>query len=306
MVTNGLKTIASTLVVSTSLTACGGGGVAGVQNSDAAVTLPASYVLKWSDEFSADGALSAGWTYDLGAPLLGASVNPYNRGSVWGNAELQYYTQDAQNVRAENGNLVIQAVAGLPYGAPTDRNLIATSARVTTDTQAFYDALNPTPYGFYEIRAQIPCEAGAWPAIWMMGRTGNWPARGELDIMEWFGRHFANQPNQVQSAVHTTQSHGATVHFDKLAYSGLCQGFHKFQLHWQPNAVTFGVDGQHIYTYSKPVQATFNNWPFDQPAYLLLNVAVGGNLGGDLGVHFDLSDIPNMRMLVDYVKVWQP
>lgn len=282
--------------------------MAGVQNSDAAVTLPASYVLKWSDEFSADGALGAGWTYDLGAPLLGASVNPYNRGSVWGNAELQYYTQDAQNVRAENGNLVIQAVAGLPSGAPTDRNLIATSARVTTDTQAFYDALNPTPYGFYEIRAQIPCEAGAWPAIWMLG-TGNteWPLRGELDLMEWYqGIAVEGDENYAMSSIHTQADYwdgrGGRSISGKRSVTGLCNSFKKYQLHWQEEKITFYVDGSQILEYQRPSNYTSQNWPFNVPAYLILNVAVGGTLGGAVNI----NAIPNMRMLVDYVKVWQP
>ena len=136
----------------------------------------------------------------------------------------------------------------------------------------------------------------------MMGKTGNWPDRGELDIMEWFGRYFATQTDQVQSGVHTRAGFGGDSTYQKLQLPGLCQGFHRFQLHWETSRLTFGVDDQVILIYDKPLNATNDNWPFDQPAHLLLNVAVGGNLGGDV----DVANIPAMRMLVDYVKVWQP
>lgn len=295
MVTLGWKRAMASACLVGGLTACGGGGSANVaEPTTPSASLPASYRLVWSDEFT-DAALDTQyWAYDLGAPLLG--------GTVWGNSEQQYYTSDAQNVSITNGQLVIQAVAGLPSGAPTSLNLVATSARVKTDTSAFYAALNQSPYGFYEIRADIPCVAGAWPAIWAMGKDGNWPDRGELDIMEWFGRYFAAQPNQVQSGVHTGANYGENSLYAKLAVDGVCEGFHRFQLHWQQNSVTFGVDDQTIFTYNKPSNATAATWPFDQPAHLLLNVAVGGNLGGAV----NLSDIPNMVMKVDYVKVWQP
>lgn len=282
------------------LTACGGGGGDGPAHEVASPTaVPAHYSLAWSDEFSASTpALSSVWTYDLGAQLLGDTV--------WGNSEQQYYTRDAQNVRVEDGQLIIQAVAGLPDEAPGNLNLLATSARVKTDTPDFYAALGNSPYGFYEIRAKVPCVEGAWPAIWMMGRDGEWPARGELDIMEWFGRYFAAEPNQVQSGVHTAANFGSTSIYEKLAVANFCSDFHRFQLHWQPTRLTFAVDEQTIMAYDKPANATLETWPFDQPAHLLLNVAVGGNLGIDPNKSVDVSKIPDMRMVVDYVRIYQP
>ena len=278
--------------VATITSACGGGGA--VVSQQSSTSRPSSYQLKWADEFDQAGALGSAWTYDLGAVLLG--------GTVWGNQEKQYYTSDSQNVRVEDGNLVIQALPGVPAGAPSGLGLLATSARVKTDTDPFYNALGNSPHGFYEIRAQIPCVEGAWPAIWMMGRDGDWPARGEIDIMEWFGRYFAAQPDQVQSGVHTTAGSGGNSTFNKIDVPGLCEGFHLFQLHWQAHQLTMSVDDQIILTYAKPVNATTDNWPFDQSAHLLLNVAVGGNLGGTV----DVSKISQMAMKVDYVRVWQP
>lgn len=276
------------------LTACGGGGDSSPPSSTvSALSKPANYVLKWSDEFSQPGALGPAWDYDLGATLLG--------GTVWGNSEKQFYTNDAANVFSRDGLLTIQAVARDPSMAPTGLGLLATSARIKTDTAAYYNALNGTPYGFYEIRAKVPCVRGAWPAIWMMGKTGNWPDRGEVDIMEWFGAYFSNQPNQVQSAVHTKNNSGSTALYGKQNVSTMCSDFQRFQLHWTASEIVMGVNGTPTFTYKKPLNATVADWPFDQPAYLLLNVAVGGNLGGTVNV----NDLPQMKMLVDYVRVWQ-
>jgi beta-glucanase (GH16 family) len=274
------------------LGACGGG-----DHSDGIFTptlsLPSNYSLKWSDDFST--TLGSAWTYDLGAPLYG--------NSVWGNNEREYYTSDPQNVFTSGGLLTIQPVAGVPAVQDAQgKNLLATSARIKTDTPAYYAALNPTPYGFYEVRAQIPCIAGAWPAVWMMGRSGAWPANGEIDIAEWFGALFSSVPNQMQSGVHTPNHYGANALYHKMNVDSLCTGFHSYQLHWTASALVMGVDGTVVFQYQKPSGAGAADWPFDQPAYLLLNVAVGGNLGGNV----NLADIPNMKMVVDWVKVWQP
>jgi len=278
------------------LSACGGGGSDVAANGPDTLTLnrPANYTLKWSDEFTTSGSPGIAWTYDEGAPLLG--------GSVWGNSERQLYTRDSANVFVSNGELTIQPIAGVPDNSPTrNPTLLATSARIKTDTASYYSALNGTPYGFYEIRAKVPCVGGAWPAVWMMGQNGEWPARGEIDIMEWFGRYFANDINQVQSGVHTANNFGANSRYQKANVSGMCASYHNFQMHWSAQEILIGVDGVPTFSYKKPVGAGQADWPFDQPAHLILNVAVGGNLGGDVNP----SDIPLMTLKVDYVKVWQ-
>lgn len=279
------------------LTACGGGGgvdTPSMPQADLTLVRPTNYTLKWSDEFTTAGAPSSAWTYDLAAPLLGDSV--------WGNNERQYYTSNAENVFVSNGELTIQPVAGVPSGAPTRTpSLLATSARIKTDTPEYYSALNGTPYGFYEIRAKVPCLAGSWPAIWMMGQNGDWPARGEIDIMEWFGAFFANDVNQVQSGVHTTNNAGAGSRYQKARVSNMCTSYHLFQMHWSANEILIGVDNVPTFSYKKPQGAGVADWPFDQPAHIILNVAVGGNLGGNV----NLANLPSMTMKVDYVKVWQ-
>lgn len=281
------------------LAGCGGGGDPGAPLLSSLTLLkPDSYVLKWSDEFEQNGALGSAWDYDLGATLLG--------GTVWGNSEKQFYTNDAANVFNRDGVLTIQAVARDTSIAPTGLGLLATSARIKTDTADYYNALNGTPYGFYEISAKVPCVRGAWPAIWMMGKDGVWPDRGEVDIMEWFGAYFADQPNQVQSAIHTRNNSGSTALYGKQNVSNMCRDFQRFQLHWTSDEILMGVNGIPTFSYKKPRNSNmadlpYADWPFDKPAYLLLNVAVGGNLGGSVNV----NDLTAMKMQVDYVRVWQ-
>lgn len=298
--TNGI----AALTLAATLTGCGGGD-AGNPTDAAQGVRPAGYSLVWSDEFNSPGALnSTYWTYDLGAPLLG--------GTVWGNSEQQYYTSDAANVRIENGHLLIQPLKDAPTVTlpPEHPPLLATSARVKTDTNEFYTALNHKPYGFYEVRAQISCVDGAWPAVWMLGKTGVWPNRGELDLMEW-SRKFEGEDelpkdySYVQSAVHfgTFEPYNHQYRTGGRDLSNLCSAYHRFQLHWLPDRVAFYVDDLPLLTYVKPALANAVNWPFDSPAYLLLNVAVGGELGGTVNSE---DDIPNMGMKVDYVRVWQP
>ncbi len=278
---------------------CGGGGDFSTGNPGEhplTLALPSSYSLKWSDDFSTDGAPGPAWDYDRGTGDLAAL------GSVWGNSERQYYTDSRQNSFVSDGLLTIQPLVGLPDEAPRNLNLLATSARLKTDTPAFYSALNSTPYGFYEIRAKVPCIGGGWPAIWMMGKDGIWPDRGEIDIMEWFGRYFANDVNQVQSGVHTRDNSGANSIYKSARVSGMCTQYHNFQMHWTASEILIGVNGVPTFSYKKPANASRSNWPFDQPAHLILNVAVGGNLGGDV----DPAKIPSMTLRVDHVKIWQP
>ncbi len=135
----------------------------------AATLIKPSYTLVWSDDFDSGSSPNTDrWTYDLGSQLIG--------GTVWGNNEKQFYTSDADNVYLEDGKLVIKPNTETTPGAPS--GVIATSARLKTDTSNYWQAVGSEPYGFYEVRAKIPCIRGAWPAIWMLGKDGVWPDRG--------------------------------------------------------------------------------------------------------------------------------
>ena len=249
-------------------------------------TTLAGWTLVWSDEFSIDGLPDATkWDYDTDRNRVG-----------WFNGELQYYARDRpENAKVEGGSLVITArrenlTSASDYGGQN-----YTSARLVTRGKAAWT------YGFFEVRAKLPCGGGTWPAIWTLGSGGRWPEDGEIDLMEQTG---ANK-SQVLGTIHTRafnyyngslgvgQGSSRTV-------GDACTVFHKYQLTWDANAITIGVDGTNYFTYTKVAGAANDRWPFDNPQYLLLNLAVGGTLGGAV----DNASYPN-RMEVDYVRVYQ-
>jgi len=227
--------------------------------------------LVWSDEFDTDGAPNASnWTYDLGA-------------GGWGNGEAQTYTSDAANVSVSDGTLKITAKAeGAGY----------TSARIKTQ------GLFEFTYGRVDVRAKLPVGGGTWPAIWMLGAnfpTAGWPDCGEIDIMEAIG----NDPGYVQSAIHTPSSFGATVNVESTTVTDASDAFHVYSVNWSPNQISFLVDDEIFYTYSPETKDT-DTWPFDLDQFLILNVAMGGSLGGTIDPGFVQSS-----MEVDYVRVYQ-
>ena len=269
------------------------------ENSGGELIAPNSYTqLVWSDEFN-EGSVpnTTKWSYDMGSPLLG--------GTVWGNNENQHYTNDSKNAYISGGNLVIQAIYETPAGASW--GVFASSARLTTTTDSYWEAIGNSPYGFYEVRAKLACIKGSWPAIWLLGKEGNWPQRGELDIAEWFG--VSSDQYTISSAIHNGAYSGGNLssapssnpQFASQYVADLCTDFHRFQLEWSEDKVVMGIDDSPTLTYHKVNGATTDQWPFTQPAYMLLNVAVGGNAGGNVNP----ADIPQMTMLVDYVRVWK-
>ena len=286
--------------------------VATAASAETALIIPDDYSLSWSDEF--DSGLTpdtTNWDYDLGSQLIG--------GTVWGNNEQQHYTSSAANSYIQDGKLIIQAIHEIPAdggeGGDVAEGVIATSARLKTDTDAFYAALGSEPYGFYEVRAKIACVGGSWPAAWMLGRNGDWPGRGEIDIMEWFGVDYPN--TTASAAIHNGAYSGGDLdsapaenpQSGSQEIADLCSEFQNFQLHWLEDQIIIGVDGIVSLTYTKPDESVDNDgdgyddyWPFDQHAFFILNVAVGGNLGGDVNT----NEIADMQLQVEYVKVWQP
>ncbi len=271
--------------------------------SEPRIVLPSHFNLAWRDEFdgaNGEQANSQRWGYDLGSRLLG--------GSVWGNNENQHYTNSTENSFIENGALVIQPVykgeGNIDGAASSPHRVVATSARLVSTTDDYYNAIGANPYGYYEIRAKISCAAGSWPAIWMLGRNGVWPVRGEVDIMEWFGRHFINSPNRYTAALHFQDRHGSNPVGNEMSVNNFCDEYQVFHFLWQEDKLVLGINGLTNLVYNRPTNYSSSNWPFTQPAHLLMNIAVGGNLGGDLNQITEVS-VADMRMEVDYVRVWQ-
>jgi len=262
-----------------SAVACGGGGgstAAPATPSPTATPGPAGWTLAFSDEFDAAGALDpAKWGYEIG----------YIR-----NDEKQSYTSRSENVRAEGGNLVIEArkEAHQGYGY--------TSASI--NTLGRFEFL----YGRVEVRAKLPTGNGTWPAIWMLGTNRTqvgWPACGEIDIMENVGF----DPLRIHGSVHTA-AYNHTIDTQKSAsvsIAGPWEDFHVYAMEWFADHIDVFVDGQKYFTFRNEGTGS-RAWPFDKPQYLLINLAVGGAWGGQQGI--DDALFPK-RYLVDYVRVYR-
>jgi beta-glucanase (GH16 family) len=157
-------------------------------------------------------------------------------------------------------------------------------------------------YGRFEIRAKLPTGRGTWPAIWTLGvnmdRVG-WPACGEMDIMENVGF----DPDMIHANIHTQKyNHLKNTHKgSKIAVARPFADFHVYALEWHPERLDFFVDDKKYFSY--PDEGTGKGaWPFDEPHYLLLNIAIGGDWGGQRGI--DESIFPQ-KLTIDYVRVFQ-
>jgi beta-glucanase (GH16 family) len=250
------------------LCACGGA------QSAQSPTAP-SGVSAWQDEFDRDGLPDRGrWDYEVG----------FIR-----NNERQYYTRDRlENARVENGVLIIEA------RRERFQNADYTSASLTSRAS--------WTYGRIEVRAKLPKGRGTWPAIWTLGtniREVGWPQCGELDIME----HVGFDPGRIHANIHTRAYNHVqgTNKGGSVMISGVDDEFHVYEALWTPQQIAMSVDGRRYFTFEKePGGAAV--WPFDQPQYLILNLAIGGTWGGRQGI--DDSAFP-ARFLIDYVRVYR-
>jgi beta-glucanase (GH16 family) len=226
--------------------------------------------LVWSDEFNTDGAPDTSkWGYDLGA-------------GGWGNGESQYYTNSANNVIVEGGNLKITAKAQNLSGSNY------TSARLKSENKFEFK------YGKVEVRAKLPAGGGTWPAIWMLGEnyvTNSWPACGEIDIME----HKGNEPNKIHGSLHYPGNYGGNANTNTTMITGASSQFHVYKAVWSPNSIKIYVDNVLFHTV-----ANSGSLPFNANFFLILNVAMGGTFGGTIDPAFSQS-----AMEVDYVRVYQ-
>ena len=241
--------------------------------------VPAGYKLVWADEFDTDGL-----------PDLGKWINDTSRNKEgWHNHELQYYSPPrAANAVVKGGKLIITARKEKSSSAADWGGQAYTSARLSTRGKGDWT------YGFFDVRAKLPCGKGSWPAIWTLGTKGKWPDDGELDIMEQVGR----EPTRVFGTVHTLQSGGLGTG-EAMQVPDACTEFHNYQMLWTRDEIRFSVDGAEFYRYANPNTGNVT-WPFDSPQYLILNLAVGGDLGGEV----DDSIFP-IAFELDYVRVYQ-
>lgn len=236
--------------------------------------------LVMADEFDTEGAPNSSlWNYDIGR-------GP--NGDGWGNQELQYYTNNPENVRIENGFLLITAKEEALDGA------LYTSARLKT--QGIFEQ----QYGRFEARIRMPYGKGLWPAFWLLGNdcdVNEWPLCGEIDIMEYVG----DRPTTVFGSVHGpgySAGQAETKEYS-LLNGRFDTGFHVFGIEWGPNYVNYYVDGD-LYNQITPDDVE-GDWVFDHPFYIIINMAVGGLLPGSPN---EETEFPQ-TMVIDYVRVYQ-
>jgi beta-glucanase (GH16 family) len=203
---------------------------------------------------------------------------------------LQYYAaRRLQSTRISIGRLVITARKERLTSLPDYGGQDYTSGRLITRGKKAWT------YGYFEIRARLPCGAGAWPAIWMLGLGRPWPDGGEIDIMEQLGR----DPPTVYGTIHTRASAGTSGSGSSTTIANPCSAFHTYHLLWTANRLDVGVDGRVYHSYLND-HAGAASWPFNRPQYMLLNLALGGPWAGPP----DDTIFP-VSFLIDYVRVYQ-
>ncbi|RNC84261.1 MAG: glycoside hydrolase family 16 protein [Winogradskyella sp.] len=244
--------------------------------------------LIWEDNFDTEGSVDRSrWTFDLGDGSAQGLPG-------WGNNELQYYTDRPENVRVENGVLIITAREESFEGSDY------TSARLKTE------GLFEQQYGRFEARIRVPYGQGYWPAFWMLGVPDSpsevWPFIGEIDIMEYLG----DSPSEIFGTIHGPEYSGGESISKEYVLEGnrFDTDFHIFGIEWGPGRINFYVDDV-LYQSLTPEDVAdetngLGEWVFDRPFYMLLNVAVGGNLPGPPNA----DTIFPQSMFVDYVRVY--
>jgi len=255
--------------------------------AECTITVPErSYQLVWSDEFDGTELNMDNWTIEV-------------NGNGGGNNELQYYTDRSDNIRVEDGMLVIEAKK------EEYENKSYTSGRIITKNKQDFK------YGKIEARLKVPSGVGTWPALWMLG-YGSWPRAGEIDIME----HVGYDPNTFHCALHTLNYNGMASSSGnasgELELDEACANdFHIITMEWIENEF-MGYDRIHVYvdgvkmkTFAETSQLQESgDWPFNDQFFFIINLAIGGSWGGAQGIDDAMFDNPVLYK-VDYLRVYQ-
>ncbi len=280
------------------------------ENLRAAEPGSGDWKLVWSDEFDGKEIDRTKWDFDTGNGFFSYEANQWIGG--WGNEELQCYTREPDNAFVKDGMLHLRAIKESYQGSGY------TSARLKTRNRDG-SPLFAKKYGKFEFRAKLPTGKGVWPALWMLPQDekyGGWASSGEIDVMEARGQ----EPTQVLGTLHFGSKWPANTRVGKdyvLPGGGTIAAFHSYTLEWEPSEIRWYVDGQLILAQSfwwscgkndngkgvNPAQESdLNPWPapFDQPFYLVMNVAVGGRFLGNP----DKTTVFPAEMVVDYVRVY--
>ena len=253
----------------------------------------AAQQLLWSDEFD-DGVAPNPevWSYDLGA-------------NGWGNQELQEYTDDLENARIENGNLIISARETTPGTSAA----AFSSARLRTQDKVMFK------YGMIEARIKVPNIArGLWPAFWTLGNNFSevgWPNCGELDILEMGWKDAVSDGNAnrwLSSAAHWEVANGYAFYgrtYDPTLIESfdMYEDYHTFKMNWTPNTITTYLDDREIWTMDISAGSCSDCEELHQPHFMILNLAVGGTFTGLLTPEQITAPLPG-EMMIDYVRIY--
>lgn len=247
---------------------------------DAPTSYP-GYTLAWADEFNAGPLNSSIWSFENGDGCPSVCG--------WGNNELEYYTDRADNLFFQDGKLLIEAKKENYLG----KNY--TSSKILTRGKKSFK------FGRIDVRAKLPKGKGIWPAFWLLPQNnvfGGWPKSGEIDLMEMIG----HEANRTYGTLHFGPGPGSTQLGRNFTLpSGIFNDeFHVFSLEWKADQITWLVDNVPYSTYTK---ADFgaNNYPFNEDFFFIVNMAVGGNWPGSP----DATTYFPQWLILDYVRVYQ-
>ena len=266
--------------------------------------------LVWNDEFDGRVIDPAKWDFDTGNGFYNNDAKAWISG--WGNDELQYYTEEPKNAFVAGGMLHIKALKESREGCGY------TSARLKSRKRDG-SALFNKRYGKFEFRAKLPTGQGIWPALWLLpqeDKYGPWASSGEIDILEARGQ----EPNKILGTLHFGSRWPANAEASQgydLPKPATFAEFHVYALEWEPGEIRWYFDGKRFATrnfwwsssktekgqgVTPKSEADLNPWPapFDQPFYIVMNLAVGGRFLGNP----DATTIFPAEMLVDYVRVY--
>lgn len=235
--------------------------------------------LVWQDEFDGTILDSTKWEIQEGD---GSEYGLWR----WGNNEEQYYRKE--NVTVSGGVLRIKAIkesfGGLEY----------TSGRVRSLNKGDFK------YGKFQASIKMSNAGGLWHAFWMLpsNPTQPWPISGEIDVMEFVG----NKTNEIFNTIHFADNLGNRRQIGETEPIVYDNNFHKYGVEWDANKITWYLDDVETFTVLRTNSQISATWPFDSEFHLLLNTAIGGNLGGNVSA----SALQAARyMEVDYVRVYQ-
>lgn len=244
------------------------------------------FQLKWSDDFNGTELNREDW-----------NVETHEKG--WVNSEWQAYVDSTDNIKVQDGKLVIKPIKTVDK----DGNASYTSGRV--NTQGKHDF----KYGYFECRAKVPTGKGYLPAFWMMPTDenlyGQWPKCGEIDIMEVMGQETNKAYGTIHYGEPSDQSQGT---YSVSAANNFADSYHTYAVDWEPGKITWYVDGIKYHEESDWFSAKSGQGtvaypaPFDQPFYMILNLAVGGSWVGNPD---DSTTYDDQQFAIDYVKVYQ-